>query len=103
MFQTAEYASALPLARQTDTSDEAIGALVAARMARWAIFGQLDPPDVVVVLDEAVLRYPVTTVGDGRHLLELGYQWLSRCSLTVALLARFEAGLPRLSLRSPRI
>ncbi len=44
------------LAGQTDTSDEAIGALVAARMARRAIFDKPDPPDVVVVLDEAVLH-----------------------------------------------
>ena len=56
LFQTAEYARALLLAAQTDTSDEAIDALVAARMARRAIFDKPDPPDVVVVLDEAVLH-----------------------------------------------
>jgi transcriptional regulator with XRE-family HTH domain len=56
LFQTAEYARALLLAAQTDTSDEAIGALVAARLARQAIFDKPDPPDVVVVLDEVVLR-----------------------------------------------
>jgi transcriptional regulator with XRE-family HTH domain len=56
LFQTADYARALLLAAQTDTSDEAIGALVAARLARQAIFEKPDPPDVVVVLDEAVLR-----------------------------------------------
>ena len=44
------------LAAQTDTTDEAIGALVEARLARQAIFDKPDPPDVVVVLDEAVLR-----------------------------------------------
>ena len=56
LFQTAEYARALLLAGQTDTSDEAIGALVAARIARRAIFDRPDPPDVVAVLDEAVLH-----------------------------------------------
>ncbi len=56
LFQTAEYARALLLAAQTDTSDEAIDALVAARRARRAIFEKPDPPDVLVVLDEAVLR-----------------------------------------------
>lgn len=56
LFQTAEYARALLLAAQTDTSDEAIEALVAARLARRAIFDKPDPPDVVVALDEAVLR-----------------------------------------------
>ena len=56
LFQTAEYARALLLAAQTDTSDEAIDALVAARMARQAIFDRADPPDVSVVLDELVLH-----------------------------------------------
>jgi len=46
----------LLLAAQTDTSDEAIGALVGARLARRAIFDKPDPPDVVVVLDESVLH-----------------------------------------------
>ena len=45
LFQTAEYARALLLAGQTGTSDEAIGALVAARMPRRAIFDKPDPPD----------------------------------------------------------
>ena len=52
----AEYARALFLAEQTDTSDDAIDALVAARLRRRAIFDRPDPPDVVVVLDEAVLH-----------------------------------------------
>jgi transcriptional regulator with XRE-family HTH domain len=56
LFQTAEYARALLLAAQTDTSDEAIGALVGARLARRVIFDKPDPPDVVVVLDESVLH-----------------------------------------------
>jgi transcriptional regulator with XRE-family HTH domain len=56
LFQTADYARALLLAAQTDTSDEAIDALVNARLARRAIFDKPDPPDVVVVLDEAVLH-----------------------------------------------
>jgi transcriptional regulator with XRE-family HTH domain len=56
LFQTAEYARALLLAAQTDTSDEAIDALIDARMTRQAIFDRADPPDVSVVLDEPVLR-----------------------------------------------
>jgi transcriptional regulator with XRE-family HTH domain len=56
LLQTAEYARALFLAGQTDTSDEAIDALVAARLDRQAIFDRADPPDTVVVLDEAVLH-----------------------------------------------
>jgi transcriptional regulator with XRE-family HTH domain len=56
LLQTAEYARALFLAEQTDTSEEAIGALVAARLERQGILDRADPPDVVVVLDEMVLH-----------------------------------------------
>jgi transcriptional regulator with XRE-family HTH domain len=56
LLQTAEYARALFLAAQTDTSDDAIGALVAARLERQVILDQVNPPDVVAVLDEAVLH-----------------------------------------------
>ncbi len=56
LLQTAEYARALFLAAQSDTSDDVIGALVAARLERQAILNRTDPPDLVVVLDEAVLH-----------------------------------------------
>jgi transcriptional regulator with XRE-family HTH domain len=56
LLQTADYARALFLAEQTDTSDDAIDALVAARLERQAILDRAEPPDVVVVLDEAVLH-----------------------------------------------
>ncbi len=56
LLQTAEYARALFLAAQSDTSEDAIGALVAARLERQAILDRADPPDLVVVLDEAVLH-----------------------------------------------
>jgi len=56
LLQTAEYARALFLAEQSDTSDDAIDALVAARLERQTILDRPDPPDMVVVLDEAVLH-----------------------------------------------
>lgn len=56
LLQTADYARALLLAEQTDTSDEAIDAIVAARGDRQGILDRPDPPDVTVVLDEGVLR-----------------------------------------------
>ena len=56
LFQTAGYAQALLLAAQTDTSDEAIDALVEARLNRRSIFDRPNPPNVVVVLDELVLH-----------------------------------------------
>jgi transcriptional regulator with XRE-family HTH domain len=56
LLQTGEYARALFLAEQSDTSDDAIDALVEARLERQTILDRADPPDVVVVLDEAVLH-----------------------------------------------
>jgi transcriptional regulator with XRE-family HTH domain len=56
LLQTAEYARALFLAAQSDTSDDAMDALVAARLERQAILDRAEPPDLVVVLDEAVLH-----------------------------------------------
>lgn len=56
IFQTADYARALLLAAQTDTSDEAIGALVAAKLERQEILDRADPPDVVTLIDELVLH-----------------------------------------------
>jgi transcriptional regulator with XRE-family HTH domain len=56
LFQTADYARSLLISAQVDTSDETIDALVAARLARRAIFDKPEPPDVTVVLDESVLR-----------------------------------------------
>ncbi len=56
LLQTADYARALFLAAQADTSDDAINALVEARLERQTIFQRLSPPHAVVVLDEAVLH-----------------------------------------------
>ncbi len=56
LLQTPEYARALLLAGQTNTSDEAISAQVTARLARQSIFDKPDPPNVLVVLDQAVLH-----------------------------------------------
>jgi transcriptional regulator with XRE-family HTH domain len=56
LLQTADYARALLLAQQTDTSDDAIDALVNARLDRQALFDRAEPPDVTAVLDEAVLH-----------------------------------------------
>jgi hypothetical protein len=56
LLQTAEYARALFLAGQTDTSDDSIDALVAARLARQSILDGADPPETVVMLDECVLH-----------------------------------------------
>jgi transcriptional regulator with XRE-family HTH domain len=56
LLQTPEYARALFLAAQSDTSDETIDALVNARLERQAILERPQPPHVVVVLDEVVMH-----------------------------------------------
>jgi transcriptional regulator with XRE-family HTH domain len=56
LFHTAAYARALLLAAQTDTSGEAIGALVEAKLDRATILDRADPPEVVALIDELVLR-----------------------------------------------
>jgi hypothetical protein len=44
------------IAAQTDVSEETIDALVNVRLDRQKMFERADPPDVTVVLDEAVLH-----------------------------------------------
>jgi len=61
LLQTADYARALFLAAQSDTSDDLIDGLVTARLERRAILDRAGPPDVVVVLDEVVLHRLIGT------------------------------------------
>ena len=63
IFQTAGYARALLLAAQTDTSDEAIDALVDAKLERATILDRAEPPDVVALIDELVLHRLVGSSG----------------------------------------
>ena len=65
LLQTAEYARALFLAAQSDTSDDAIGALVVARLERQAILGRAGPPDLVAVRDSKDPHGPVLTLTPG--------------------------------------
>lgn len=55
IFHTADYARALLLAAQTDTSDDNISALVNAKLNRAAILERADPPEVVALIDELAL------------------------------------------------
>jgi Domain of unknown function (DUF5753) len=54
--QTADYARALCRAGTLSTGDEEVEQQVAARTARQRIFDQPDPPNLCIVLDEAVHR-----------------------------------------------
>lgn len=55
LLQTADYARALYRSGILNTSDEAVDQLVTARLARQRIFDSPDPPNLWIVLDEAVL------------------------------------------------
>lgn len=61
LFQTADYARALFMATQSDTSDDAIDGLVSARIERQFILNRSEPPDVVCALDESVLYRLIAT------------------------------------------
>lgn len=59
LLQTEDYARALIQSAQPRATHDRIEALVAARMARRAIFESENPPHLWAILDEAVLRRPI--------------------------------------------
>ena len=61
LLQTADYARALFLGGLLNPSEDAIDQLVAARLARQSIFDRPDPPNLWIVLDEAVLHRLIGT------------------------------------------
>jgi transcriptional regulator with XRE-family HTH domain len=61
LFHTEAYARELLLAAQSDTSDEAINALIAAKVARRAVLERGEPPDVTALIDECALHRLIGT------------------------------------------
>ena len=61
LLQTADYARALCRAGTLSTGDEEVEQQVAARLARQRIFDRPDPPNLWIVLDEAVLHRLIGT------------------------------------------
>jgi transcriptional regulator with XRE-family HTH domain len=59
LLQTAEYASAVIQADGVYEEDEVHGQRVAVRMARQAVLTRDPPPQLSVIIDEAVLRRPI--------------------------------------------
>lgn len=85
LFHTDSYARALLLAAQTDTSDEAINALVAARLARAVIMDRADPPEVVTIIDELALVRLVGSADIMREQLEHIADMSARPYITVQI------------------
>ncbi len=88
LFNTADYARALLLAAQTDTSDDAIDALVEAKLERQAILDRRDPPEVVALIDEMVLH---RLIGSREIMHE---QLLHVAELPGARMCPFRSSLP---------
>ncbi len=59
LFQTEEYARALAATDRVDPSDEAVEREVALRLARQEQILGTDPPEITLLLDEAVLHRQV--------------------------------------------
>jgi transcriptional regulator with XRE-family HTH domain len=75
LLQTGDYARAVTLLGYPTASDREVERRVGLRLARQAMFTRPKPPNIWVVLDEAVLRRPIggaeimrTQI---RHLLEI--------------------------------
>jgi len=61
------------------------------RVKQQALLTRPDPPELHVVLDEAVLRRPVGSVAVMRHQLERLLEWIERPNVVLQIL-RFAAG-----------
>jgi hypothetical protein len=61
LLQTGDYARALYVGGRASMSDDTLDELVAARLARQAIFDKPEPPYLWVVLDESVLHRLIGT------------------------------------------
>ncbi|WP_239394493.1 helix-turn-helix transcriptional regulator [Frankia sp. CiP3] len=74
LLQTAEYAREIIRVHQPTISEDDLDAKVALRMERQKRLTESDPPHLMVVLDEAVLRRPVggaeTMSAQLAHLIE---------------------------------
>lgn len=56
VFHLAEYTRALLVATQTDISDDTLATLTETKLNRALIFERDDPPEVLALIDELVLR-----------------------------------------------
>jgi hypothetical protein len=84
LLQTAEYAEALFVGERKGIDADALADLVAARLGRQAIFDKPEPPDLWVVLDEAVLH---RLIGSPKVMYDPVTRWLMTAGSSV-LLAR---------------
>ncbi|GAA4450567.1 helix-turn-helix domain-containing protein [Phytohabitans houttuyneae] len=94
LLQTAEYASAVIQADGVYEDDEVHGQRVAVRMARQAVLTRDPPPQLSVIVDEAVLRRPIGGPDVMRRQLTSLVEANERKMVTVQVLP-FAAGAHR--------
>jgi hypothetical protein len=94
LLQTAEYASAVIQADGVYEDDDVHGQRVAVRMARQAVLTRDPPPQLSVIIDEAVLRRPIGGPDVMRRQLTSLVEANDRKMITVQVLP-FSAGAHR--------
>ena len=87
LFHTADYARALLLAAQTDTSPEHIDPLVAAKLERQTILDRPDAPEVIAVIDEPALYRLIGSVATMNEQLTRIADLSERPNVTVQVVA----------------
>jgi hypothetical protein len=87
LFHTADYARALLLAAQTDTSPEHIDPLVAAKLERQTILDRPDAPEVIAVIDEPALYRLIGSVAAMNEQLTRIADLSERPNVTVQVVA----------------
>jgi transcriptional regulator with XRE-family HTH domain len=91
LFQTPDYARAVALLGHGGAPDKEIDQRVALRMTRQAVLTKDEPPNIWVVLDEAILRRPIGTPGVMREQLERLLSAAERPNVTIQIIP-FRAG-----------
>jgi transcriptional regulator with XRE-family HTH domain len=93
LLQTADYSRAATLAVVPDRSAQAVAQEVDARLTRQQVLNRADPPEVVLVLDEAVLHRMVGSPAVTQAQLEHLRQVSRRPNVTVHVVP-YVAGAP---------
>jgi transcriptional regulator with XRE-family HTH domain len=91
LLQTPDYARAVTLLGHGGAPDKEIDQRVALRMARQAVLTKEQPPNVWVVLDEAILRRPIGTADVMRAQLKHLLAVAERQNVTIQIIP-FRAG-----------
>jgi hypothetical protein len=93
LLQTAEYATALIHGINTELSESEVNALVATRMARQTLLTKRNAPSLHAIIDEMVLRRPISPAGVMQRQLQHLRSCAQRPNITLQVVP-FSAGVP---------